>query len=354
MKNLKCHGVLFLLSMGVLSVGADVIEISGSVDRKAYTRRNAMQFQHSERFHAWLTSNQYCFRYIGAGVGTVSEDNYDGNIYKTTWFRVETNSDGTVISDAVSNPDYYPKTSVYPAMVTVATNAIPDGYGSPEAYLWMAFYGRDYLATNKNVIPPIWIPSPVRTRDMDYTLAAITENIQNEDYRIFYLNDGYARSEGLGNRPVIERLNPPFEKGYTNLIFLAENVTNICGVPIFLKSSFKNYALDRNTKEPYLRLLFEINVSSVKVAKHDFDTNRFFQGESQVHDQRLPVVEATMAENSYFTNAFAYQTTNSGILYGVELTNLYQARLREVKEIAEEMRKIRNKQRPNEINNLRR
>jgi hypothetical protein len=319
MKDLKCLLVLALLSLSILPVCADVVQISGEIDRKAYLPQK-LQFQGSEKIHAWLTSNQYCFRYISTGNGSISEYNYDGNVFITTHFMADLNSDGTIVSDALSNPDYSPKSPAFPAMITVSTNNIPDNRTSPEVYLWLAFYGRSYLATNRNLIPPVWVFEPREQKDWSFKLPAISENLQNDDYRIYFLNNGY-----------------------TNLIFATESVTNICNVPIFLNSSFKNYAVDGNSKELYLRLLSEIKVSSIKVTKGDFDTNRFFPGEAQVHDQRFPVVEESLSSNSYFTNAFLYFTSNSGILYGNELTNSYQARLEEVKDISAEMKRQRNK-----------
>jgi hypothetical protein len=126
----------------------------------------------------------------------------------------------------------------------VNNRAFPRDDATGINYLWLAYASAGYLEPPAaKRLEPIWVLDDPNLFLDGFTQEAAWERFPGGLPRsIVYLNDGKSRTFD-GHQSRIERWPAPFDRGFTNAVFLAGVSTNLGGLTVPLEFTFTRYGV---------------------------------------------------------------------------------------------------------------
>jgi len=276
---------IFALLTCVSEADALEFEVTGTVTYKA-SRDNLVKYEKTKLFrfsvkdcewNAKTWDPQNPIRYDEAGF-------QNDSIFVLRCFPPKTNT----------------ATAVYVA--TIYPGLMPSEDESLINYLWLAYGSACYFSGKPpGMLEPVWeLDDPVLNVS-GFKMQAfweIGEGIPKIPSSIAYINDGFYRVRKDG-KPFSFKAKPPFDKGYTNAIFLSEGQVNCKDVRLPSVSVFKRFYLANSTPvkiNEEARLLTRTEITASVLKLNDVVSIKsflpYFDGVIKTQDRRARALES--------------------------------------------------------------
>jgi hypothetical protein len=183
--------------------------------------------------------------------------------------RYEAGGDGeTFYQVAYYDPKTLDPLTLNSAIGLIENDAVPENIaGNHISELWLALASSSYLNNSKNgMIEPVYYFIDPSMRNEGWMEKASWNRFHDPPHlpQLIYLNKNIVGMNG--SRRVLIQPPPPFEKGFTRAIYNVEEATNIDGLTLPIKFSFKELFLNRIVTPVELETNFNIigNVTAVR------------------------------------------------------------------------------------------
>jgi RNA polymerase sigma factor (sigma-70 family) len=184
--------------------------------------------------------------------------------------RYEAGGDGKTFYQVA----YYDQKTLDPrslnsAIGLIENDAVPENIaGNHISELWLALASSSYLNNSKNgMIEPVYYLIDPSMRNEGWVEKASWNRFHDPPHlpqQVIYLNKNIVGMNG--SRRVVIQPPPPFEKGFTRAIYNVEEATNIDGLTLPIRFSFKELFLNPTVTPVELETNFNIigNVTTVR------------------------------------------------------------------------------------------